>query len=74
MKEFFRIYKDRFPMLGVILEGWYSDTRFDCYDNLQVRRSAHNLFCLMRVRIVSKFEASSYGILTKNTSVESVLN
>ncbi|KAH3709090.1 hypothetical protein DPMN_068550 [Dreissena polymorpha] len=36
MKELFRIYKDRFPMLGVILEGWYGDTRFDCYDNLQL--------------------------------------
>ncbi|KAH3840638.1 uncharacterized protein LOC127878031 isoform X2 [Dreissena polymorpha] len=38
MKEYFRLYKDRFPMLGVILEGWYGDTRFDCYDNLQVVR------------------------------------
>ncbi|WAR16293.1 hypothetical protein MAR_030887 [Mya arenaria] len=38
MKKYFLKYRNQFPMLGVVLEGWYGQTRFDTYDNLQVVR------------------------------------
>ncbi|XP_053382835.1 uncharacterized protein LOC123539940 [Mercenaria mercenaria] len=38
LRKFFSYYKDQFPMLIVIIGGHYGETKFDCYDNLQVLR------------------------------------
>lgn len=38
LRKFFSQYKDQFPMLIVIIGGHYGDTKYDCYDNLQVLR------------------------------------
>lgn len=38
LREFFLHHKDKFPMLIVIIGGHYGETKFDCYDNLQVLR------------------------------------
>ena len=37
LRQFFSHYKDQFPMLIVIIGGHYGETKFDCYDNYQVR-------------------------------------
>ena len=37
-KEFFSLYRDHFPMMAVVTEGYYGDTPYDSYDTSQVFR------------------------------------
>ena len=36
VKQFYKLYRDQIPLLGIITLGYYGDTPFDCYESYQV--------------------------------------